>query len=104
MELTKNTDKLFCLVYKEYLNRQKCGFPKDFSISFKDPETLHSDFLQEFLTDDIHSSIRELARNNMIRKYVDDSFKLSDEGIVYMENRFKNGLKEVTDFISKFIP
>jgi hypothetical protein len=24
--------------------------------------------------------------------------------IIYMENRFKNGLKEVTDFISKFIP
>lgn len=100
MELTKDTDKLFCLVYKEYLNRKKCGFSKDFSISFEYPEALQSDFLQEFLVDDIHSSIHELSRNNMIRKYIDDSFKLSDKGMIYMENRFKNGIKEVLEYIS----
>ena len=37
--------------------------------------------------------------------YGDYSYKyVEDPAIIYMENRFKNGLKEVTDFISKFIP
>lgn len=100
MELTKDTDKLFCLIYKEYLNRKKCGFSRDFSISFECPETLQSDFLQEFHVNDIHSSIHELSRNNLIRRYTNDSFKLSSAGIVYMENRFKNGIKEILEYIS----
>ncbi|EPD66035.1 hypothetical protein HMPREF1216_00450 [Coprococcus sp. HPP0048] len=100
MELTKDADRIFCLIYKEYLSRKKSGFSKDFSISFECPEALHSDFLQEFLSDDIHSSVRELSRNNMIRLYVDGGFKLSDKGIIYMENRFKNGIKEILEYIS----
>ena len=100
MELTKDTDKLLRLVYKEYLNRKKCGFSKDYAINFECPEALQSDFLQEFNADDIHSSICELSRNNMIRLYTDGGFKLSDKGIIYMENRFKNSVKEVLGYIS----
>ncbi len=100
MELTKDTDKIFCLVYKEYLNRKKLGFSKDLSVKFEHPEALQLDFLQEFHADDIHSSVRELSQNNMIRKYINDSFKLSDKGIIYMENRFKNGIKEILEYIS----
>lgn len=100
MQLTKDTDKMFCLIYEEYLNRRKIGFPKSSAVSFEHPEALQCDFLQGIHEDDIHSAIHELHRNKLIRKYVDDSFNLSDDGIIYMENRFKNGIKEVLEYIS----
>lgn len=35
-----------------------------------------------------------------IKIYIDGSFKITKELVIYMENRFKNGLNEVMDFIS----
>ncbi len=80
MRLTKDTDKMFCLIYEEYLNRRKIGLPKSSAIIFKHPEALQCDFLQGIHEDDIHSAIHELYRNKLIRKYTNDSFKLSDNG------------------------
>ena len=31
-------------------------------------------------------------------------FDITDDGIIYLENRFKNNMQEATDFITKFIP
>lgn len=104
MQLTKDTDKILCLIYEEYLFRRKSGLSKSESISFDHPEALQFEFLQGILADDIHCAVSELGRNDLIKTYVDNSFQLNDNGIIYMENRFKNGLKEVADFISKFIP
>lgn len=100
MQLTKDTDKMFCLIYEEYLNRRKAGDSKSSAIRFYHPEALQSEFLQGIHEDDIRSAIHELHRNGLIKKYTDDSFVLSDNGIIYMENRFKNGLKEVLEYIS----
>lgn len=100
MQLTKNTDKMFCLIYEEFLNRQKVGLSKSEAKSFEYPAELQNQFLQGIHEDDIHDAIHELKRNKLIRAYVDDSFQLADEGIIYMENRFKNGLKEVLEYIS----
>lgn len=104
MQLTRDTDKMFCLIYEEYLKRRKSGYSKSEAVFFQHPEVLQMEFLQGILTDDIHDAITELNRNKLIKAYIDHSFSLADEGIIYMENRFKNGLKEVIDFISKFIP
>lgn len=100
MQLTKDTDKMFCLIYEEYLNRRKAGDSKSSAIRFYHPEALQSEFLQGIHEDDIRSAIHELHRNGLIKKYNDDSFVLSDNGIIYMENRFKNGLKEILEYIS----
>lgn len=100
MQLTKNTDKMFCLIYEEYLNRKKMGYTEKSAISFEHPEALQNQFLQGFHADDIHSAVHELSRYNLVRRFVNDSFTLSTGGIVYMENRFKNGIKEVLEYIS----
>lgn len=36
--------------------------------------------------------------------YYSGGFFANDHFIIYMENRFKNGLNEVIEFISKLIP
>lgn len=102
MQLTKETDKIFCLIYQEYLNRRKTDVSKISAILFQYPEALQSEFLQGIHTDDIYSALHELHRNGLIKEYTDGGFILLDAGIIYMENRFKNGLKEVLEYISLF--
>ena len=55
--------------------------------------------ISDFMTD-----LSELKKYNFVKMFIEGSFALNSEAIVYMENRFKNGLIEVTDFIAKFIP
>ena len=104
MELTKDADLLVCCAYKEYLNRRKNGIPK------RQANTFHPDFrentpkLSGWLRDDYLYTIGELQRAGFANSYLDGTFMITDRCVIYMENRFKNGLKEVTDFISKFIP
>lgn len=100
MQLTRDTDKMFCLIYEEYLNRRKAGGPKSSAIRFNHPEALQSEFLQGIHEDDIFSAVCELDQKGLITRYIDGSFLLLDDGIIYMENRFKNGLKELLEYIS----
>ena len=104
MELTKDTDMILCQIYKEYLNRLRLDIPKIQAKEFRDPETLVNDFLQGTRPDDVAEAIFELHKINFVEAYLDASFMLKKDAIIYMENRFKKGLIEVTDFIAKFIP
>lgn len=104
MKLTRDTDKIFCLIYGEYLNRKKLGVSKSQAKLFDNPTLLQEQFLQGIHENDISDAILELSHAKAIRMYYDRSFYLEDAGIIYMENKFSNELKEVTDFISKFIP
>ena len=100
--LSKDAYKTLCLIYKEYLSRRKNNISKSSSSMFQytNFETLFPDVNQE----DFMSDLSELKRHNFVKLYIDGSFILNSEAVVYMENGFKNGLIEVVDFISKFIP
>lgn len=104
MELTKDADKLLCQIYAEYLKRRKNGVRKSQAIHFEAPPLLVEEFLCGEHPDDVSDLIFDLAKINFVEAYLDASFYLTDNAIIYMENRFKNGLIEVADFISKFIP
>ena len=54
--------------------------------------------------DDFSSTRRELTQLGFVKSSVIGSFELTPTAIEYMENRFKNGIKELADFISKLIP
>lgn len=103
MEFSKDGYKLACIIYKEYLNKRKNGVSKleskYFGYNFyKDIPELKSEN-----EDDIDATLSELNHAGFLEKYVDGGFKILDEGIIYMENRFKNGIGELIDIISKFI-
>lgn len=103
IQLTRNADKFLCITYKIYLQRRKNG------ISISEAKRFSKDFLNscvefyQWLPSDIDEARMELGRNKLIQNCVGTGLSILDEGIIYMENRFKNGLIEVTDFISKFI-
>lgn len=102
--MTKDTEKFLCEIYQEYLRRRKSGMSKSEAVQFSRPEEMVNEFMQGNLPDDMHECIYELKKLNYVHAYITNSFSLEDTAIIYMENRFKNGLKEVSDFIAKFIP
>lgn len=102
IQLSKDTDKTLCIIYKEYLTRIKNNLSKSQSISFEELQ-LKSLFPNKD-DNDLDDELEELKSNSIIKKFVDGEIELTPDGIVYMENRFKNNLIEITDFITKFIP
>ena len=108
MNLTKDADKLICLLYKDYLQKRKAGSPKSQASYFDSSHNIHEKLCPDLLFEDVDDTCRELSRAGMIHCLWADniafSVTLSDEAIIYMENRFKDGLTEILDFIEKIKP
>jgi len=81
---------------------------KDRAKYFGGSDDIHSSLLPKESFEDVDETCRELSRAKAaVVQYGDDvaiDVWISDKAIVYMENRFKNGLVGVFDFLSKFIP
>lgn len=104
MELTKDADKMICCIYKTFLQRRKSGISKSSAKQFSDDYFQSDKQLSSWLPDDLDDTLLEIGRAGLVAVYLGGNFDLTDSGIIYMENRFKNGLNEVIDFISKLIP
>ena len=100
-ELTKDADKLVCLIYREYLSRRKSGSPKRQAKDFAEENNWPESFLKEFNKDDMSDTLRELKSAGFIKQYINGGFVLEDACIIYMENRFPNGLSQVLDWLGK---
>lgn len=100
--LTKSADKTLCNIYKVYLERLNRSQSKS-SATYFDICNFKTNF-PDINEDDMLDDLIELENNNLVEKFIDGSFILNSNGIIYMENRFKNGLTELVDFISKLIP
>ena len=99
-DISLETYKFLCLVYKEYIIR--CDtLPKQVAAEFPDVPEIVYEYIKK---EDCHECLVELRDNGLIRLYIDDGFLLNNSAIVVMENRFKKGFSEVADFVSKFIP
>ncbi|MBE5966976.1 MAG: hypothetical protein E7255_08425 [Lachnospiraceae bacterium] len=103
-ELSRDADKMICCLYKEFLSRRKSGLPKQTARRFSDEYYKSDSILSKWLPDDVDDTILELGQKNYLHVYIGGEYELEDSAIVYMEKRFKNGLIEITDFITKFIP
>ncbi len=99
-ELSKDADKLICLIYKEYLSRRKQGEIKRSARYFPKISKWPDSFLV-FSNSDLYDTLIELKRAGYIRCYIDASFALEDAGIIYMEQRFPKGISQVLDWLGK---
>lgn len=98
-ELTKDADKVICCIYKEYLERRKSGMSKSQAKEFDGNFYRNVKTLSKWNSADVSDTLQELHNRELIKKNVIGDFTLLDSAISYMENRFKNGLSEVVDFI-----
>lgn len=105
MELTKDAEKLICLLYKSYLQKRKSGISKSQATCFGSSHDIHEQLCPDLIFEDVDDTCRELSRADLLNCLWADNIAyhviLSDNAIVYMENRFKNGLSEVLEFIDK---
>lgn len=104
IELTKDADKLVCSMYKSYLEKRKSGVDKVKAKTFEITEIQSYNHCSSWNINDIKATVAEISRAGLGDMYYSGGFYANDQFIIYMENRFKNGLTEVIEFISKFIP
>lgn len=106
--LTKDSMRLLCVMYKSYLEKRKSGMSKSSSNEFGSSHAIHETLLPDWQFDDVNETCFELARAGFIVIDYGDNIvtqaSITDSGISFMENRFKNGLAGVVDFLTKFIP
>lgn len=99
--LTKDAEKMLAQIYKTYLERRKDGVQKSKAKDFTVLESWPPEYAEEWCSADANETMNELRRVGFIKRGLDRKFVLCDEAIVYMEGRFKRGLSDVTDFLSK---
>ncbi len=104
MELTKDADKMICCIYKTFLQQRKNGISKAAAREFKENYFSTNKNFSSWVEEDLEETLLELGRAGLVKIYIGGNFELTDVGIIYMESRFKNGLVEITDFITKFLP
>lgn len=99
--LTKDADKLICLIYKDYLERREKGLPKSSAKAYPERADWPKSLTDHFSTEDVRDTLRELKNKGLIRNYLYGGFALTDQGIIYMENRFPNGAAQILEWIGK---
>lgn len=102
--MTKDAEKFLCICYHDYLLRIKDGLSKSDSRRFSKNYINENPNFADWHDDDYAETRRELAHLGMLKVDVSGAFSILPTSIDYMENRFKNNLMELTEFISQFIP
>ena len=106
--LTKDAKVILCLIYKDYLSKRDSGLSKSSANHWGTSHVIHEKLIPKWSFEDVDDTCRELSRAGaIVCNWADNiayNISISDSGIVYMENRYKNLLHEIADCISKFIP
>lgn len=104
-DLTREQQKLLVSMYKEVLSRQS-ALSFDDANGFKDSNEIIDLFCPSETSEHVATLCLRLKSKGYITCDDGDSLaseiELTDKTIVYMENRFKNGLKSILSFLSQF--
>lgn len=107
-KLTKDADRLICLLYKSYLEKRKNGEIKSSARFFGNSDAIREAFLPSWSSNDVADECWGLCRIGIIDCSPGDDMandvRISDAGILYMESRFSNEIKEIVSYISALKP
>ncbi|MGW8114263.1 hypothetical protein ACVS9P_03610 [Caproicibacterium sp. NSD3] len=102
--ITKDANRMLCTLYKSYLEKRKTGTSKADAKYIGDYSNVQQQYFPNLLVEDVEETLCELWHNKFIFALNSDNHvrevTLTDDAIVYMENRFKKGLSEVIEAIS----
>lgn len=104
VELTKDADKLICVLYHEYLNSRSTGISKETARYFGSSEDIQRRFFVGQSEDDITRECWGLHTKGILNCSRGDDLAnnvyLTNDGIKYMESRFPRGVQEVIKYLS----
>lgn len=96
---------MLCAIYKAYKDKRKSGEPKSDAKCAGSSEIIHANLMPEWIFEDVDETCRELDRAGYLGCfYAEDVTRyseLTDRAIIYMENRFVNGLTGVMEYMAK---
>lgn len=105
-DLTKKQKYVILQLYKEYLSNYSSGKNQNPNY-FPDASYIKHLFSDRFSDDELDDTLLSLLHKEYITGYKDEDsvseFGVSDKTIIYMENKFKNGLKDILTFLSNFM-
>ena len=104
MEISRDADRMFRIVYKDFLHRRKQQIPKNTARRFSDDYFQSHKKFSHWAESDLDRTLIELSKVGYVKIFIGGNFDLTDSGIVYMENRSKTNLLKFADLVSKFIP
>ncbi len=107
MELTGDAKKLLSLLYKKYLKKREEGIPKSQACVLGSSHTIHESLCPDWNFKDVVCACRELSHAHLLECHWGDNIptrtSITDDGISYMENRFKNIFLDTSGIFSKLI-
>ena len=105
-DLTKKQKYVILQLYKEYLSNYSSGKNQNPNY-FPDASYIKHLFSDRFSDDELDDILLSLLHKEYITGYKDEDsvseFGVSDKTIIYMDNKFKNGLKDILTFLSNFM-
>lgn len=105
-DLTKKQKYVILQLYKEYLSNYSSGKNQNPNY-FPDASYIKHLFSDRFSDDELDDILLSLLHKEYITGYKDEDsvseFGVSDKTIIYMENKFKNRLKDILTFLSNFM-
>lgn len=104
-QLTKDSELLLLLVCQNYLASVKEGKSKRDAKQLGTAESIKSQCpsINSWHLSDVQDSCDELVATGFFLKQADYSgtrYSMSDQSVIYIENKFKNDLKNILDAIS----
>ncbi|WP_034439165.1 hypothetical protein [Clostridium ihumii] len=106
--LPKESKKLFCILYKQYLKNLKDNMSKSRARFMDNSDYIQKNLYSHLSVDDVSDICRNLHHNDFIECHFGDDLVLdvsiTDDAIAFMQHRFKNGIKDLTTFITSLIP
>jgi hypothetical protein len=105
-DLTREQQRLLVSMYKE-VTHGPVLYPDMGPNYFPDSD----DVMKRFMPDKSSDYVSDLCWRLESKGYLEcargddlaNRIRLSDRTIIYMENRFKNGLKDISDFLLHFV-
>jgi len=105
MMISKDCDALLCVLYKQYLNRRAKGDSIEDSGYFGDDENIRKQLMPKWSVEDIATLSWRLNGHGLLDVFPGDDKAndvcLTEEGLIYMEQRFPTGIKAVLEHLGK---
>lgn len=109
--LSKESDALICVLYREYLTRRAHGVPISRAAYFQDDSSIRENFLPSWSLEDVTDVCWWLVEKGLLSVLPGDDqandVTLTEEGIIYMEGRFSRKVDRVVSYLeilAKLIP
>ena len=105
IKLTKDADALICVLYKSYCEKRQSGQSKPNAKHLGCADEIRSRLVPKWTLADVEDTCWELKRAGLLKTLDADNTVydawLTSEAVIYMENRFKNGLSEFLNYLEQ---